>query len=175
MMAAVTPWQWGNVPGPRTANVLRPEVAGKMIKAAKRPLLIVGGALLEWRFNGRPLIDFALELGKRGIPIVATSNTLKAFLEKGFDKVLVMSLVDVVNRLQDPKWSLDGKGPYTHVIFLGISYQFESQVLSTLKNFAPHLITISLDRFYHPNASFSFNNLSEKEWGEALNEVLKTI
>jgi acetyl-CoA decarbonylase/synthase complex subunit epsilon len=48
-------------------------------------------------------------------------------------------------------------------------------MLSTLKHFAPKLKTISIDRFYHPNAQFSLENLSPEKWKEGLDALLKVL
>jgi acetyl-CoA decarbonylase/synthase complex subunit epsilon len=86
-----------------------------------------------------------------------------------------MGLVEITDRLRDSGWSLDGKGPPDLVIFAGITYRLESQMLSTLKHFATHLKTVSLDRYYQPNADFSFLNLDQKVWVENLDKVLQVL
>jgi acetyl-CoA decarbonylase/synthase complex subunit epsilon len=87
-----------------------------------------------------------------------------------------MGIVDIVNRLKDKEWmGIDGKGPYEVVLFLGIPYYLQSQMLATLKHFAPHAITISLDPFYQPNANWSFPNLSEEEWSKSLKEIIEGL
>jgi acetyl-CoA decarbonylase/synthase complex subunit epsilon len=48
-------------------------------------------------------------------------------------------------------------------------------MLSTLKHFATHLKTVSLDRYYQPNADFSFPNLDEKTWIQNLDTVVGTL
>jgi acetyl-CoA decarbonylase/synthase complex subunit epsilon len=83
-----------------------------------------------------------------------------------------MPAVDIANRLVDPAWKgLDGHGQYDLAIFTGIPYYLEWLLLSGLKHFAPSLKTISMDRFYHPQASWSFGNVSLKDW----NSYLQTI
>ncbi len=174
---AVTPWQYGNVPGPKVALTLKGDVAGRIIKAAKKPLIIVGAEALKVKIGEeRTLLDYAIELSRlSGAPIVATSHTLKAFLERGFKPAAVMGSVEITDRLRDPSWSIDGSEAHDLVIYLGIAYQLQSQLLSALKNFALHLKTISLDRYYHPNASWSFPNLSFDKWVDNLNMVLEVL
>ena len=174
----VSPWQWGNVPGPRMASCPDnpPRVFSAMIKRAKNPLLIVGSYMCG-ELGGRPLVDYAIEIARKvNCPIVATAHTLKLFLDKGFPAVS-MSLVDIVNRLQDPGFTVDPSKapPHDMVMFLGIRYEFESQSLATLKHFAPHLKTLTLCKWYHPNADWSFPNIKDEEWKKFLDELIQAL
>ena len=175
-----SPWQLGNIPGPQMAlsPPNTPKIYAAMVKKAKNPLLIVGKYIVESELDGKKLIDYAVEIAKKGnIPIVATAHTLKGFLDVGYP-VLSMGLIDIVNRLQDPTFTVDQKRPPPHdiVLFLGITYQLASQGLSTLKNFAfSHLKTLTLCKWYHPNADWSFPNIDDKEWKKMLEEFLQEL
>ncbi|MDI9619503.1 MAG: CO dehydrogenase/acetyl-CoA synthase complex subunit epsilon [Candidatus Nezhaarchaeota archaeon] len=175
MAMTVKPWQWGNVPSHEMATPVKGEVVPKLMKAAKRPLLITGGEALKEKWGDKPLIDFVAEVAKIGIPVIATADSYKALRDRGVEPAAIMSVADVTNRLQDPAWSIDGKGSYDLVMYVGISYQLQSQMLSTLKNFATHLKTMSLDRYFHPNATFSLPNLKQDEWEQVLNNVVKAL
>jgi len=86
---------------------------------------------------------------------------------------VVMPAVDIGNRLADPNWQgVDGKGPHDLAIFIGLPYQMTWTILSGLKHFAPNLKTISLDNVYHPNARWSFSNISIKNWVMNLESIL---
>ena len=172
---AASPWQIGGTPGPTEAATLKPETAIKLIKIAKRPILVAGSLTLETKVGNGPLIDFIIELGKLGIPVVATKPTLKEFLKRGFKPSASMGLSDLINRLTDPTWSLDGNGAHDLIIFLGIQYPFLSQMLSTLKHFAQSLRTMSLDGFFQPNADWSFPNMKKEECEEKMAFLLKTL
>jgi len=175
-LATATPWQKGNIFGPKTAVAPKGEVVGRLMKAAKRPLIVAGAEILEERLDGKSLLSYVVELSKSGgIPVVATAHTPKRLHESNLQSAAAMGTVEITDRLRDRSWSLDGKGPHDLAIFVGITYQLQSQMLSTLKHFAPHLKTISLDRYYHPNADFSFPNLDEKTWIQNLDRVLETL
>jgi acetyl-CoA decarbonylase/synthase complex subunit epsilon len=175
-LATVIPWEKGNIFGPKTAMVSKGDVVGRLIKSAKRPLLIVGAKILEDDVGGKPLLNYVIELSKAAnIPVVATAHTLKPLVENGLRSPAAMGMVEITDRLRDPSWSLDGKGPHDIVVLAGITYQLQSQMLSTLKNFAAHLKTISLDRYYTPNADWSFPNLDEKSWAQDLDKLIKAI
>ncbi|RLF11968.1 MAG: CO dehydrogenase/acetyl-CoA synthase complex subunit epsilon [Thermoprotei archaeon] len=174
-----SPWQWGNVPGPKMAMCPDnpPRIYASMIKRAKNPLLIVGSYMYEVELGGKPLIDYAIEISKKGkCTIIATAHTLKGFIERGCP-VKSMSLVDIVNRLQDPTFTADPAKapPHDLVLFLGIRYEFASQGLATLKHFAPHLKTLTLCKWYHPNASWSFPNVKDEEWKKLLDDLVQAL
>jgi len=48
-------------------------------------------------------------------------------------------------------------------------------LFSTLKHFALNLKTISLDRFYQPHATWSFPNMSLKDWNASLEVMLSNL
>jgi acetyl-CoA decarbonylase/synthase complex subunit epsilon len=171
-----SPWQIGNYPGEEKAKVLSPEVAGRLIKRAKRPLLICG-SLISKEVNGKKLIDYAIDIiSSTGMPVVATAHTKRFFLERGVKPDSSLPLVNIVDLLRDPLWKgVRGEGQHDLVLFFGILYYIGSQGLSTLKHFAPHLRTLTLCRFFHPNADFSFPNLDDSKWIDYLDSLLKNI
>lgn len=168
------PWETANVPGPRRAELLTPAIAARMIREAKRPLFIVGSLALETELKGKSLIEYAIEIARESkMPLVAVSHTLKAFLERGYRPDASMPVINIIDRLRDPHWEgLKGEGQHDLVVFLGVLYYLGSQGLSTLKHFAPWLKTITLCRFFHPNAALSFPNMSEEEWGDYLERLI---
>ena len=175
-MATVMPWEKGNIFGPKTAMASKGEIVGRLMKAAKKPLIVVGARILEEEFEGRSLLSYVVELSKSGgIPVVATAHTLKPLSNSGLQPAAAMGMVEITDRLRDRKWSLDGKDPHDLAVLLGITYQLQSQMLSTLKHFATHLKTVSLDRYYQPNADFSFPNFDEKTWIQNLDKVVGTL
>ncbi|WXG43298.1 MAG: CO dehydrogenase/acetyl-CoA synthase complex subunit epsilon [Promethearchaeati archaeon SRVP18_Atabeyarchaeia-1] len=170
------PWQTANVPGPKFAMDLKGEVAGKMIQKAKRPLLIVGMNSVKDEVAGRKLIEYAIEMGKAGVKIVATAHMVKEFSNRGYKVDADMPVVNITDRLKDPEWKgIDGRGPYDIAVFLGVPYYFESQMLSTLKNFAPGLNTVAIDAQFQPNAKWSFPNLKGKDYEEELASMMAAL
>ncbi|MHC1623076.1 MAG: CO dehydrogenase/acetyl-CoA synthase complex subunit epsilon [Candidatus Methanospirareceae archaeon] len=177
-MGMEIPFDVANVPGPEMGGVVAPEVIGKIISNATRPLLVVGSEILWDGF----FIKIAIEIGKRGIPIAATGHSISGFIEKGYtDNVTYYNLHELTNCLRDPNWTgLDGKGNYDFVIFFGILYYYASQMLSCIKNFAidPLIRAVSIDCYYHPNARMSFTNITprqEEVYKDMLNRLVKSI
>ena len=86
-----------------------------------------------------------------------------------------MLAVEITQRLQDPGWEgLDGKGPYDLVLVMGLPYYLGWLILSGLKHFSS-VKTISVDRYYQPHASWSFPNLSMKDWSENLKVIISKV
>ena len=178
MAAKAEPWQTAEIAGPKKALlILKPEVVVAMIKRAKRPILVVSHEAAEEYSDDVKMIDYAIRLSKTtGIPLVATANVIKEFLKREFTPASWMSAMDIGDRLKDPNWKgLDGKGPYDLALFMGLPYYMEFVILAGLKHFSTHLKTISLDRFYNPHASWSFPNLSIKNWQENFETILSKL
>jgi acetyl-CoA decarbonylase/synthase complex subunit epsilon len=171
-------WLTAEIAGPKKASVIiKPDVADAMIQRAKRPVLIVGHIAAEIDLDEKKLIDYLIELAKKGnVPVIATAHTNAEFLKRGFRPVAVMPAVDIGNRLADPKWKgFDGKEPYDLAIFVGLPYSMEWTILSGLKHFAPNLKTMTFDNVYQPNASWSFPNISIKDWIENLKAIIEHL
>ena len=168
-------WQTAEVGGPKKASVIvKPEVADAMIKRARHPVLIIGHLAAEIDLDDKKMIDFLLELAKKGdIPVIATGHTNRSLIKRGYHKAGILPAVEIGHRLCDPAWKgFDGKEPYDLAIFAGLPYYMEWTILSGLKHFASHLKTITLDNTYQPNASWSFPNLSVKDWLENLKAII---
>lgn len=174
---AAEPWQTAEIAGPTKALVItKPEVVVAMVKKAKRPILIVGHEAAESDLVEEKLIDYLIRLAKTAkIPIVATAHIVGEFVKRGYPHVAEMPIVDITNRLQDTEWKgLDSKGQYDLALFTGLPYYMGWTILSSMKHFS-NLKTITLDRFYQPHATWSFPNLSKKDWNENLNTLLSKI
>jgi len=170
MSAQAEPWQKAEIAGPKKALLIsKPEVVVAMLQRAKRPILIVGHLAAEDYSHDVKMIDYAIRMSKTaGIPVVATAHTVSEFIKRDFHSAACMTAMDIGNRLMDPEWKgLDDKGPYDVALFMGLPYYMEFVILAGLKSFSANLKTISLDRFYNPHASWSFPNLTVKDWNES--------
>ena len=178
MSVKAEPWQKAEIAGPQKALlILKPEVVVAMIKKAKRPILIIGHLGTENGPEYGSMIDYAIRLNKiAGVPLVATAHTISAFIKKDFQSAAWMPAMDIGNRLNDPEWKgLDGKGPYDLALFMGLPYYMEFVILAGLKHFSTNLKTISLSRYYNPHATWSFPNLSIKNWNESFEVILNKL
>jgi len=178
MSAKAEPWQTAEIAGPKKALlILKPEAVVAMVKRAKRPLLIVGHLAAEDYSDDAKMINYAIRMSKTaGIPVIATAHTPTEFIQRGFKPAGWMPAMDIGNRLKDPEWKgLDGTGPYDLAMFMGLPYYMEFVILAGLKHFSTNLKTISLDRFYNPHATWSFPNLSIKDWSESFETIIKKL
>jgi acetyl-CoA decarbonylase/synthase complex subunit epsilon len=176
-MSKLEAWQTAEVAGPKKAlPVTKPEVVLAMVKRAKRPILIVGHKASEEELEKKKLIDYMLRMARCSkITTIATAHTIKDFLEKGFEGAYHMPLVDIINRVKDPDWKgLDEKGQYDLVMIVGLPYYMEWLVLNSLKHFT-NTTTISLERRYQPNATWSFPNISIKDWTANLDKIVEGL
>jgi acetyl-CoA decarbonylase/synthase complex subunit epsilon len=172
------PWQKAEIAGPKKALlILKPEIVVAMMKRAKHPLLVVGHQAAEDYTDDIKMIDFAIRMGQiTRVPTIATAHTTKIFLEKGIQPAGWMSAMEIGSRLRDPEWNgIDGKGQHDLALFMGLPYYMQFVILSGLKHFSTNLKTISLDRFYNPHATWSFPNLSVKDWKENFDTIISKL
>jgi len=165
------PWQCAEIAATKKANpIQKPEIAVAMIKRAQRPLLIVGSNVVTRQLEGKPVIDFIIDLAKASkVPVVATAHIVGEFVKRGYTPAGFMTAMDISNRVVDPTWmGLDGKGHPDLVMYVGLPYYMEALILSGLKHFAPDLKTMTLDNTYHAHASWSFPNAGAEVWAENL-------
>ena len=178
MSVKAEPWQTAEIAGPKKAFlILKPEVVVAMVKRAKRSILVVGHHAVEDYSDDVKIMDYAIRMSKTaGIPVVATAHTVSEFIKRGFTSAVCMPAMDIGNRLTDSQWKgLDGKGPYDLALFMGLPYYMEFVILAGLKHFSTNLKTISLDRFYNPHATWSFPNLSVKDWNVSFQIIVNKL
>ena len=165
------PWQCAEIAVTKKANpILKPEIAVAMIKRATNPLIIVGSNLIERFMEGRPAIDFIIDLAKASkVSVVATAHMVGEFLKRGYQPASFMNAMEIGQRVADPSWmGLNGQGHPDLVIMVGMPYYMQALILSGLKHFAPTLKTMTLDNMYHAHASWSFPNASLEDWANNL-------
>ena len=145
-----------------------------LIHRAKRPLLVLGPLLSEWSLDGKLAINYALEIAKvANIPICATETLKGKMVELGVKPDSVYDAVEIVNALKNSDWKgVKREGNHNLVIFFGIRSDLAEQILSVLKHFAPHLKTMTLCKYYFPNADYSLPNFKKDEQWKAFLENL---
>jgi acetyl-CoA decarbonylase/synthase complex subunit epsilon len=174
-MAIIEPWQIAEIPGPKKAAVIsKPAVIDSMVKRSKHPVMIIGHLAAETPVNDKTMVDYLISLARtRNISIIATGDTNRELMSRGYTSAFILPAVEAGHRLTDPEWKgMDEKGPYDLAIFAGLPYAMEWTILSGLKHFAPHVKTLALDGKYQPHASFSFANISTADWLENISAVI---
>jgi len=150
----------------------------KLIKKAKRPLLVVGPRCLNQTLGDKPLLDWALEISQKAqIPICATAHTQKDILAKKITPECSFEVVEIINCLKNPEWlGVKGEGNHDLVLFFGIRTDLANAGLSTLKHYAPALKTLTLCNYYFPHATYSLPNITnEEKWLEFLNNLVANL
>lgn len=156
--------------GRKMAKPVNPDVAGKMLSKAKRPLLVVGSEIVD----NEQLIEKTVAIAKKGIPVAATGHSIAALVNRDIGAKYV-NVHALGHFLGDKKWTgLDGQGPYDTVVFLGHKKYYLDQVLSGVKNFTD-LKSIAIERHYMQNATLSFGNLKPEVHLEALDELIQNL
>ena len=175
-MSAVIPFHRVNVlTGLKAARVIEDAAEyANLIGKAKRPLLVLGPLLLRSSTEGRLLLEYALDIARaRNIPICATETLPGKVEELGAKPDSSYDAVEIVNALKDPAWKgVRKEGNHDLVIFFGIRSDLGNQSLSVLKHYAPHLKTMTLCKYYFPNASYSLPNFKKDEKWQAFLESL---
>ncbi|MCL1965781.1 MAG: CO dehydrogenase/acetyl-CoA synthase complex subunit epsilon [Candidatus Bathyarchaeota archaeon] len=172
------PWQCAEIAATKKANSIpKPEIAVAMIQKAARPIIIAGSNLTERFMEGRPAIDFIIDLAKASkVPVIATAHMVGEFIKRGYQPAAFMNAMEIGQRVVDPTWmGIDGKGHPDLVIMVGMPYYMQALILSGLKHFAPTLKTMTLDNMYHVHASWSFPNASLETWANNLKVMTTTF
>lgn len=176
MSSATIPFHRVNVlTGIKSAKLIEdPAQYANLIQKAKRPLLVLGPLLFEWSLDGKLPIDYALEIAKvASIPICATETLKGKVVELGVKPDSVYDAVEIVNALKNHDWKgVKREGNHDLVILFGIRSDLAEQSLSVLKHFAPHLKTMTLCKYYFPNADYSLPNFKKDEQWKAFLENL---
>jgi acetyl-CoA decarbonylase/synthase complex subunit epsilon len=147
--------------GLKGAQVLKEtEQCADIIKTARRPLMVVGGKIGESDSLGRPLGEYAIEIAEsRDMPVCATAHSRGVLMQLGWMPESTLDFIEIVNHLKNKRWKgVVGEGNHDLVLFMGIRSDLLEQGLSSLKHFAPHLKTLTLDRHVLPHANYSLPN-----------------
>ena len=168
-MSRTAPWHLGNVPGWVVAQNLTGESLERILQKAKNSLLIV--SQIE-DFEKDLALKYIRKLASKGATIVFTPWAVKAF-DIAYDEMI--GLVEVTDRIVKGYQIGKKSNDFDYVFFFGGNYYHQSQMLSSLKNFATQLTTVSLTRYKQPNASHSFPNLKEARWTTIMESALEAI
>lgn len=151
------------------SQAVKAKVMATLTKRAENPVMITGGRLLR----DEKLLDSAVRIFDNGVPIIATGASSKPLIEKGVKvQSAVFTIHHVTQYMLDKDWmGFDGKGGYDTVLYLGIEPYHLSRMLSAVKHFSD-IISLNIDRFYQPHASYSFPNLVEEEHYKMLEDFI---
>ena len=165
-----TSWRFAMEAGPKNARPVSADAAARIIRQASKPALAIGARITEHE----RLIDFVERLSRAGITIIATAHAIRYTSERGIPAYKA-GVVEATNLLTKDDWEgFDGKGKPDLLIVFGINLDLENQTFQTLKNFSD-VKTLSIDRYFMVNATYSFPNLTEEAWLEQLEELCQKL
>lgn len=168
-MIYAKPWVRTQQAGPKQAKPVLPDAAARIIKSAKKPVIVIGGTIRD--LNGA-LVERAIRLANaRNIPIVATAHSGKFLAERGFKNYVEMGVVEITNVSTDEEWKgVNGTGKPDLVIVFGAHLDLMNATFQTLKNFTD-IASLSISRYFMVNATYSFPNIDDDIWIRYLDEL----
>lgn len=165
-----TSWRFAMEAGPKMAKPVTADAAARIIRQASCPALAIGARITEHEL----LLDVVERLSRAGVAVIATAHAIKYTSERGIPAHKV-GVVEATNLLTKEDWQgFDGKGKPDLLIVFAINLDLENQTFQTLKNFSD-VKTLSIDRYFMVNATYSFPNLTEEAWLEQLEELCRRL
>jgi acetyl-CoA decarbonylase/synthase complex subunit epsilon len=172
-------WDVNTLTGTKTARIVEDPVQfASRIKKAVRPLYILGPDVLDRKIGDRLFLEYCLDVAKAGnLPICATAHVLKKMSEMGATPDSTYDIIEIINHLKDPEWQgVRKEGNHDLIVFSGVRCDLAERGLSTLKHFAPHLETMALCRFSHPNADFALPVIrKDVKWQEYFDGLVASL
>lgn len=173
-------WQTAEVPGPiKAILVSEPKKVAELLKSSSNPVLFLGFQIMDLSSEGFDPMDIVGEISETTKARLVTSSkqVLAELRKRDLKDSHILPPIELADRLSDPNWEgIDGGGQHDLAIFVGMPYYFEWLILSRLKHFAyRHLKTLTLDPYYHPNASRSLPNLPPNRWRKFMEELASTL
>ena len=146
----------------------------------KRVVIVAGELCNEIEFDGKKLLDYAVEISnKLGAPIAAAGNTPLPLREKGAKSVTKMWAIELMNFLRWP-WEKEKEHPKIMdekpevLLFIGYSAPVAQSLVSTTKE--EDCATVVLGSKYIEGATYSFPDSSSfKQWEQNLKEFVTSL
>ena len=146
----------------------------------KRVVIVAGELCNEIEFDGKKLLDYAVEISnKLGAPIAAAGNTPIPLREKGAKSVTKMWAIELMNFLRWP-WEKEKEHPKIMdekpevLLFIGYSAPIAQSLASTANE--EDCATVVLGSKYIEGATYSFPDSSSfKQWEQNLKEFVTSL
>ena len=151
----------------------------KLLKG-KKVVIVTGQLCNEVDFNGKKLLDYAVEISnKLNAPVAAAGNTPLPLKEKGVKTVHKMWAIELMNNMRYP-WEKDKEHPIIAdekpdvLVLIGYSGSIAQSLVSTVKK--QNGKTVVLGSTYVEGATYSFpNSTSFKQWEQNLKELVDSL
>jgi acetyl-CoA decarbonylase/synthase complex subunit epsilon len=148
------PWILPAIPGTQQAKLVQKKNWEELLGTKKKILII--GAHIDYN-----MIKFIKELSTNyGIKIIGIGKGYKVLKENGVPADFCSDIAEAKTK----------HGNVDTIFLAGFSYYFASNIFSHFKHFSK-ITTVSIERFYQPNATYSFPNLTPKRWEQFIQDL----
>jgi CO dehydrogenase/acetyl-CoA synthase epsilon subunit len=152
----------------------------KKLLKGKRVVIVAGELCNEIDFDGKKILDYAVEISnKLGAPIAAAGNTAIPLRENGAKSVTKLWAIELMNFIRWP-WEKEQEHPLIMdekpevLLFIGYSAAMAQSLVSTAKR--DDCATVVLGSKYVEGASYSFPDSSSfKQWEQNLKEFVESL
>ncbi len=152
----------------------------KKLLKGKRVVIVAGELCNEIDFDGKRLLDYAMEISnKLGAPIAAAGNTAIPLRGNGAKSVTKLWAIELMNFMRWP-WEKEKEHPLIMdekpevLLFVGYSAPIAQSLASTVKK--EDCATVVLGSEYVEGASYSFPDSSSfKQWEQNLKEFVTSL
>ncbi len=170
-MLYARPWYRSDIQGYHRAKAVDATTAVKIIKNSEKPAFVVGELIVRDGEAVELLKEILKKLRNHAL-IATTPNAYREFSEFN---VYYVNVVDAANLIISQDWKgLDGYGKPDLIVILGMFHVLMEQTLSTIRNFSD-IKSLAIDRFFQNNATYSFPNLTRKEWLNYLRKLSDSL
>ncbi len=172
-------WDVNVLTGTKPARIVEdPAQWASIIKRSRRPLYILGPDTLDRNIGDKLFLRYCLDVAEAGkLPICATAHVQKKMEGFGVQPDSPYDIIEIINHLKDPQWQgVREEGNHDLIMFTGVRCDLAERGLATLKHFAPHLKTMALCRFSHPNADFALPVIRrDAKWQEYFDGLIASL
>jgi CO dehydrogenase/acetyl-CoA synthase epsilon subunit len=146
----------------------------------KRVVIVAGELCNGIEFDGKSLLDYAVEISnKLGAPVAGAGNTPIALKEKGAKSVRKMWAMELMNYMRCP-WEPEKEHPVIMdkkpevLLLIGYSAPVAKSLVSTVKSGDGE--TVVLGSAYVESATYSFPDSSSlKQWERNLKQFIESL
>lgn len=160
------PWKPTARTGPEQGIAVDASIMRRVIRKAENPFIVAGPEIIE----NEELFGIVKHFTEKGMPIFATAHAISKLRENNIE-ANSMSITQIANLLRKKDFKVNGKAPDL-AIFIGVKYGIANDIFSLVKNFS-EIKTASISRYYQPNASYSFPNMTEEVFKEQVRILME--
>ena len=157
-------------------SLKQPSEIAAYLKSKNNVLLLTGALCDKIELDGKPLLDYAVDIARKmELPVAATANTVKGLRERGIEKTSKKYAVEIADHVRWPEWkdAIMPEKPET-LVFIGYSPTAASGFISMA---GKNVETVSLNNVYVEAATYSLPDASAslRLYQENLEQLLRAL